>query len=75
VLEGEETIRYGGKAVEFTSEGGAFSGYLTSIEDSFEDDQASAQARRVLEEWRARYERDANLRGFVARQITARTAQ
>lgn len=68
VIEGEAKVLYGGGAVEFTRDG-HFAGYLTTLVESF-DEAAAVDAARTVREWRDRYERDAPLRGFVARRMT-----
>lgn len=73
VLDGDQFVRYNGTGVEFT-DGKDFAGYLTSLEDSFDDDTSLAVAQVAINAWRARYEQDQELRGFVARQMTRLSA-
>lgn len=69
VINAEARVLYDGMAVEF-HRGETFAGYLTTFTESF-DEEAAVASRRVLADWRARYDVDPALRGFIARQITA----
>lgn len=67
VIDGDAKVLYDGGAVEFTRDG-EFAGYLTSLVESLDEEPALAAAKTVRE-WKARYDRDAELRGFITRRL------
>lgn len=56
-----------GGAVRFDN-GNAVVAYMEPIDWAFEDDvEAKERARQILADWRSRYGKDRNLRGFIER--------
>lgn len=72
VIRADRTeVLYGGAAVEFWLEN-AFAGYLTTISDALEDEQAAESAEAALAAWRKVFDGSERLRGFIVRQRNAR---
>lgn len=64
-------VLYGGKAVLFTS-GERLVGYLTTFDEAIDDADGIATARAKLASWRAEYDHDEALRGFIEQEARRR---